>query len=114
MEEAFATALYEELVTSSPLGRIRTYEAAKPPRLPPSEFRDAVELYQSLSAEQKRLFLSALREAARDTLAQMLEVIQGGASLQGFNEHDFSLRYGMAELTYPADAFLNIAEEKRG
>jgi hypothetical protein len=112
--ERFAKQVYQALVIELSTERIDSLCGADPGEIQDPIFAPIAAFCRSLSSEQKEALALTLRQVATDALASFLAIVEGGSYLEGFNEEEFKLTYGAADIGRNiAELFLG-EDERRG
>jgi NAD(P)-dependent dehydrogenase (short-subunit alcohol dehydrogenase family) len=96
--ERFARQVYQAFVVDLSAERLASFCGADADEASDPIFARIAGLCKSLSANQREVFALAIRQVATDALASFLAVIEGGPYLEGFNDEDFRLTYGSADV----------------
>lgn len=90
----FITKVYEEIVNANIAFYSKAYNDISINDNLTDEMKNKIAFVQSLDPEQKKVFVSHMKQVAIDTLSNVFGIIDGSSYLEGFNEGDFELKYG--------------------
>ncbi|MBI9052148.1 MAG: hypothetical protein JEZ00_22220 [Anaerolineaceae bacterium] len=85
MQEEFVKALFMSIVLENVQIYQNLFDTTKIDSKTTEHWKNALKMYNGLSANQKDIFISVIRQTIIDTISNFFGIIDGGSTLNGFD-----------------------------